>query len=370
MSSHPRLGLRGMIIICMISIAVLPSVVILPMLANLSRSITQRHAVATLQTTAEAVGAQLGRGLQEQWQEVKRLAAFAEQGDDKATLRLRLDTIVETNRQYAWVGLADPAGTVIVASGGVLDGTSVLQRPWFKAGIAGPFAGDVHDALLLQKIIAPGAKEPLRLIDLALPVKRADGVPVGVMGAHVRWEAVRDLFRHPRSGGSIELLLLSTDGVVMVGPAALEGQKLPVSFALAAGQGVVRSSVETWPDGKSYLTSVLPADGIGDVPSFGWSLIARQPVDVALIDTYAANSRLLPIIVLCGLAIVAVAIAFAWWVARPLVRLANAADSLSHSAMRSPIPHERLYREVSLLSDALARLDSRTNDHKHAGRSS
>lgn len=368
MSSHPKLGLKGMIIICMIAIAILPSIVILPMLANLSRSITQKHAVATLQTTAEAVGAQLGRGLQDQWKEVKRLAAFAEQGDDKATLRLRLDTIVETNQQYAWLGLADPAGIVTVASGGVLDGVSVLQRPWFKAGIAGPFAGDVHDALLLQKIIAPNAKEPLRLIDFALPVKRSDGVPVGVMGAHVRWEAVRSLFRHPRGDGSIELLLLATDGTVLVGPDALEGKKLPVSFALAAGQGVVRSGVETWPDGKSYLTSVLPAVGVEDVPSFGWSLIARQPIDIALVDTYAANSRLLPIIVLCGLAIVAVTVAFAWWVARPLARLASAADVLSQGASKSPIPHERAYREVSILSDALARLDSRTRTPSNDGK--
>lgn len=362
MTSHPKIGLRGLIVACMVAIALLPSLVILPMLANLSRSITQRQAVTTLQTTAEAVGAQLGRGLQDQWQEVKRLAAFAEQGDDKATLRLRLDTIVETNQQYAWLGLADPAGTVTVASGGVLDGVSVAQRPWFKAGIAGPFAGDVHDALLLQKIIAPNAKEPLRLIDFALPVKRSDGVPVGVMGAHVRWEAVRNLFRHPRGDGSIELLLLSSDGTVLVGPDALEGKKLPVAFALAAGQGVVRSSVETWPDGKSYLTSVLPAVGIGDVPSFGWSLIARQPIEVALVDTYAANSRLLPIIAICGLGIIAVAIAFAWWVARPLGRLASAADMLSKGNARSPVPHERLYREVSILSDALARLDSSTPD--------
>lgn len=368
MSSHPKLGLKGMIIICMIAIAIIPSIVILPMLANLSRSITQRQAVTTLQTIAEAVGAQLGRGLHDQWMEVKRLAAFAEQGDDKATLRLRLDTIVETNQQYAWLGLADPAGTVTVASGGVLDGVSVEQRPWFKAGISGPFAGDVHDALLLQKIIAPNAKEPLRLIDFALPVKRSDGVPVGVMGAHVRWDAVRNLFRHPRAGGSIELLLLSTDGTVLVGPDALEGKRLPLSFALAAGQGVVRSGVENWPDGKSYLTSVLPAVGTGDVPSFGWSLVARQPIDVALLDTYAANSRLLPIVILCGLSIVVVAIAFAWWVARPLTRLAGAADVMSQGAANSPIPHERLYREVSILSDALARLDSRKSKGGNDGK--
>jgi len=345
----------------MMVIALLPSVIVLPMLANLSRSITQRQATATLQTTAEAVSAQLSRGLLDQWNEVKRLAEFAAQGDSRETIRLRLDTIVATDQQYAWLGLADPAGAVLVASGGVLDGASVSERPWFKAGLTGAFAGDVHDALLLQKFVSPNAKEPLRLIDFALPVKRADGVPIGVFGAHVRWEAVREMFRMPRAGGSIELLLLSGEGTVLVGPPSLEGKKLPASFALAAGQGIGRSGVETWPDGRTYLTSVLPAVGSGDIPSFGWSLVARQPTEVALVDTYAAASRMLPIIALCGVLIVAVSVGFAWWVARPLSRLATAADLLSQGATEAPVPHERSYREVAILSDALARLDTRTS---------
>lgn len=335
------------------------------MLAGLSRSITQRQATAILQTTAEAVSTQLSRGLLDQWNEVRRLGAYAEQ-DDKSTLRLRLDTIVATDQQYAWLGLADPAGGVTVASNGVLDGVSVLERPWFKAGLTGPFAGDVHDALLLQKIIAPNAKEPLRLIDFALPVKRTDGVPVGVLGAHVRWDAVREMFRAPRASGSIELLLLAGDGTVLVGPPELEGKKPPLSFALAGSQGISRTGVETWPDGKAYLTSVLPAVGIGDIPSFGWSLVARQPIDVALVDTYAANERLLPIIALCGIGIIALSVVFAWWVSRPLTRLAAAADALSHGETNAPIPHERRYREVSVLSDALARLDSQPTGHVDA----
>jgi HAMP domain-containing protein len=347
-----------MIVACMLVLAIAPSIIILPMLANLSRSITQRQAAATLQTTTQAVAEQLGRDLRGQWQEVKRLGGFAEK-DDREKLQSRLDTIVATNAQYAWLGLADPAGKVLVASDGVLSGVDVSGRPWFKAGLASEFAGDVHDALLLQKVLEPNAREPLRLIDFALPVKRADGVPLGVLGAHVRWQSVRELFMQPRGeGGSIEVMLLSQDGMVLVGPPALEGKRLPLASALAAGQGIARTSVETWGDGKSYLTTALPALGIKDVPSFGWSVIGRQPVAVALTDTYAAAQRLLPVIVLCGLGIVVIAVAFGWWVARPLSRLASAADAMASRTLAAPVPHERLYREASVLSDALARLDA------------
>jgi HAMP domain-containing protein len=352
-----------MIVACMVVIAVAPSLIILPMLANLSRSITQRQASTILQTTTQAVAQQLGQSLLDQWQEVRRLAAFAEQDGAGERLRVRLDTIVATNAQYAWLGLADPAGKVLVSSDGVLAGVDVGQRPWFRAGLSGNFAGDVHDALLLQKVLEPAAREPLRLIDFALPVKRSDGVPVGVLGAHVRWQFVRDLFLQPRED-SIEVMLLSQDGTVLVGPPTLEGRRLPLASAMAAGQGISRTSIETWADGQSYLTTALPALSLKDVPSFGWSVIGRQPAAVALVDTYAATARLLPVIIACGLGIVLASMAFGWWVARPLVRLAGAAQALSTGTLSQPVPHERLYREASLLSDALARIDARGGEAK------
>jgi len=349
----------------MVAIAIVPSFVILPMLASLSRTITQRQAAATLQTTTQAIAEQLSTSLLGQWQEVKRLATFAEQDPDSDKLRVRLDTIVATNAQYAWLGLADPAGKVLVASDGVLGGANVGERPWFKAGLSGDFAGDVHDALLLQKVLEPNAREPLRLIDFALPVKRGDGVPVGVLGAHVRWQSVRELFVQPRGeGGSIQIMLLSQDGTVLVGPKELEGKRLPLASALAAGQGIARTSVETWADGQSYLTTAIPALAIRDVPSFGWSVVGRQPVAVALTDTYAATARLLPVVILCGVGIVLAAFAFGWWVARPLTRLSQAADAMAGGALTAPVPHERLYREASVLSDALARLDSQQSKTK------
>lgn len=344
----------------MVLIAICPSIVILPMLANVSRMITQRQAIGILQTTAEGVAEQLGRSLQTQWLQVKRIGSYAEQGEDKDRLRLRLETIVSTDRQYAWLGVADTTGAVMVASGGILEGQNVGERPWFKAGITEPFSGDVHGAVLLEKFIPSDTKEPLRLIDFAIPVRRSDGVPVGVVGAHVRWAAVRGMIRAPRGEESIDLMLVARDGTVLVGPQGVEGKALPVISGLAGTQGVVRSGIEAWPDGQTYLTVTIPAIGSKDVPSFGWSLVARQPVSAALVDTYAAASRLLPVIVLCGIAIVLVAVGFAMWVSRPLRRLAAAAEALSNGALNAPMPHERLYNEVSVLSDSLARLDSQT----------
>lgn len=356
-AAHPRLGLRALIVGSVLVVTLMPFLVLLPMVANLSRTITQRQAVGILQTTATSVAEQLGRDLQGQWMEVTRLAAFAEKGDELEVLRRRLDTIVTTNSQYAWLGIADPSGVVLAATGGILEKVNVTERPWFKAGLAGPYAGDVHDAVLLQKLIAPNAAEPLRLIDFAVPVRQSNGVPAGVLGAHVRWEAVRELFKAPRPN-SIEILLLARDGTVLIGPSDMENKRLPLASALAAGHGVTRTGIETWGDGRAYLTTAIPALSYPNVPSFGWSLVARQPVEVALVDTHAAMSRLLPIAGLCAAGIILAAVLIGWWLSRPLGRLAAAADALSKGTLSQPVPHERLYREAALLSDALARLDS------------
>jgi hypothetical protein len=126
--------------------------------------------------------------------EVTRLAAFAEKGDEMDVMRRRLDTIVATNSQYAWLGIADPSGVVLVATGGILEKVNVIERPWFKAGLAGPFAGDVHDALLLQKFRRPErsrAAPPHRLCSTGPPKQ---------------WRTSRRAWRACTMGGSARLV--------------------------------------------------------------------------------------------------------------------------------------------------------------------
>ena len=43
------------------------------------------------------------------------------------------------------------------ATGNLLRGQSVLQRPWFSAGLHGLHVGDVHPAKMLASLLAPNA---------------------------------------------------------------------------------------------------------------------------------------------------------------------------------------------------------------------
>ena len=359
MRSRPRFSLRGLIVACMIAVAVCPSVVILPLLLELSRDITLRLAIGVLQTTTKAVSDELNHDLQTWWQGVRRIAVLAEQDEGKEQLRLRFDTIVATSNAYTWIGVVDTGGIVTVASAGRLEGQSVGEQRWYQAGISEPFVGDFRDAMVVQGPSASPKREPVHVIDLAVPLRRSDGTTVGVLGAHIDWNAMHDLMRAPRGDGSIELMLLARDGTVLVGPTDLEGTRLALPSAFASNQGISRPGVETWPDGRDYLTTSVSSIRFEKVPSFSWSLIARQPVNIALSDTYAATSLIVPIIGLCGVAIVVASFAFGSWLSRPLARLAAAAEAMVGTGHGAPVPDERLYLEVSVLADSLARLESR-----------
>jgi hypothetical protein len=73
-----------------------------------------------------------------QWRELEGLVTFAEETRDPDELRLRFETIARLNDRYAWIGMAQPDGRVTVATGRMLEGASVAERPWFRAGLQGP----------------------------------------------------------------------------------------------------------------------------------------------------------------------------------------------------------------------------------------
>jgi HAMP domain-containing protein len=353
--------------LCMV-VATISGSILVVATASVSREVTARESTTVLRALGREVAAQLARSLFVQWRELEGLVRFAQDTTDPAELRLRLETIARLNDRYAWIGLARPDGRVMVATDRVLEGESVAARPWFRAGLQGPFAGDVHDAVLLQRIIAPDAREPLRLIDFTGPVRRADGTTVAVLGSHVSWAAVRDLIRSALPDSGRDVLLVSRTGTVLVGPPDVEGQTLSIPSILAARQGAERSAVETWPDGESYLTAVITPIAYRNLPSFGWSLVVRQKAEVAAAPARAITRRFgialgaVAAVVLAGSLLLGAA------VARPLRRLADSATALADGKLDGPVPEMRRFRELRGVADALARLQGRLVEADAAGR--
>lgn len=86
-------------------------------------------------------------------------------------VRQSLRWLQSTHSHHSWIGVADASGRVQVATGGLLEGVDVSKRPWFSRGMKGPYTGDVHDALLLSKLLGKsgGGAPALRRLCCADP---------------------------------------------------------------------------------------------------------------------------------------------------------------------------------------------------------
>ena len=68
-----------------------------------------------------------------------------------------------------------------VAARGLLEGASVAARPWFTNALAGVHIGDVHEALLLAKLLPSVNGEPQRFVDVAFPIEGVQFHPESVL---------------------------------------------------------------------------------------------------------------------------------------------------------------------------------------------
>lgn len=335
-------------------------------IASLTLSRLRDDAGAAVQATALQMGEVLSRGMFERFNDIYVLSSLGVMADPQVPAsekRRLLENLQASFPAYAWIGVTDNAGTVLAATGGLLEGVDVSQRPWFIDGRFGTTVKDVHEAKLLAKLLPPepgGA--PLRLVDFAAPLRDASGKRVGVIGAHLSWRwatEVRDALLRTRSAGAgLEIMVADQVGNVILGPTNLVGHRLDLDSVADGRTGAHGYKVETWPDGQRYLTGFAISPGHGPYPGLGWLVLVRQPVAVA----FAAADKLQAHIIIGG-ALISLALAVIGWfaarhVTRPLLTIAAGAERLADDEGRSPdagetIPEIGGSREVNMLGRSL-----------------
>ena len=354
----PRISTFTLIAAFAFTAAALPLAAVLPGLLAAARTEGDLRATETLTILARQAASRLGNGLARQWRDQEVLVRIAMTEGIDGNFALRLDTAKALNAGLAWMGVAAPDGRVLTATDQVLLGSDVSARPWFRAGLQGAFAGDLHEAALLARFLpsAPGG-EPTHLIDFAGPVRRADGSVLAVLGSHVQWSWVREIMRDTPASQRTEAMLISRDGIVLAGPPALEGRRLGLRAVLSAQQGVSAAGVESWEDGISYVTVAQPIVLGEGTPGFGWSVVVRQaPVSILRRASAIGKAVATPLTIAAAI-ILAGGILLARAIARPLVQLADGAAAIAENRSNGPIPDPRTTRELALLANALARLD-------------
>ncbi|MCD4483646.1 diguanylate cyclase [Chromobacterium vaccinii] len=238
-------------------------------------------------------------------------------GDD---LRQSLERTKQAYKYYAWIGIADAQGKIVSAAGGMLVGQSAAKRPWFIHGQHAPFVGDIHQAVLLAKLMPnPSAQgEPLRFVDFASPVYDPSGKLRGVLATHALWDWVEDIIRErlPAKSG-LETFIVDRHGNLLSPFEAVGKMQAPAPMPAAQ-----TFRLGPWPGGGDYLYGESRVQEAG----LTWRVIVRQPKQQAL----AALNRLRGALMLLGLLASALLMAAVYRLAasfsRPLEQLADTAQ--------------------------------------------
>lgn len=274
---------------------------------------------------------------------------------DSALSSSYLDELKQTFPAYSWIGIADPSGRVRNATGRLLVGQSVLQRPWFSNGLQGQYVGDAHEAVLLAQLLgADNAAEPLRFVDFAAPIRAADGRVLGVAATHLNWTWVTRLVQQASAGvrapSGIELLIISETGTVLHPYGQAELMR-----SLDAPVPVDDFGVLRWGSQGDFLTAAV------EVPSFTahslrWKIVLRQPLSLALAPVQEVHR----LIVTLALLLTALLMLMIYWIAQrfsqPLERLAAMARQIDETGEGADFDIRANTLEFGHLRDSLRQL--------------
>ena len=271
---------------------------------------------------------------------------------------------------FTWIGLANPDGKVIVATDGILESADISTYDIFLQGKNGLIVRDMRKTSKLASSLARPESASLKFVDVSIPI--AEGQLKGwVLVTHLNWAWAKEVGEFILSGEGADadtsVMVLDGDGKVILGDDSSQPPPgMPLLQKLAHAPSAW--AVETWPDGVAYLTAAVNCTGFKAYDGLQWSVVARQPLDVA----YAPVRRLVARILVAGLLLSVLFAVVAGYIARrtiaPLRALTAAADRLSHGE-RVTIPRNRGIREIEVLSASLSTLvDNLTRTEKDRNR--
>ncbi|AWN48768.1 hypothetical protein DK419_22445 [Methylobacterium terrae] len=332
----------------------------------LERRSAVRLAEARLARLAAGMADSLDTTLRERFREIQVVAALEplreRWGSDATTIRGVLSAMRTTAPDYAWLGFVAPDGRVRVGTEGLLEDLTVSGRAWFETGLARPNVGDVHEAVLLNRLILRSEPEPLRLVDVAAPVRDGAGRVIGVLGGHLSWDWAARVRRRLLDEGAAgtDLWVLDRRGRVILGPHLGTAPFGPARIGAMAEQGSGTFAAAI--DGERRLAGFASAakgeraEIAGGDPGLGWIVVATRAEAQAVAPVQRSVRALLAL----GAAAALVGVALAWWLGRriaaPLRRMTAAADRIGRDADATTLPRLDGAREFVALSAALRSL--------------
>ncbi len=354
----PRRSLRAQISLASAAIALGLSALLSFYAADASRTQIEREQGAAFVKRATHALDVLDRGMFERTREIQNAAVLDEVRDPKVPVERKreiLERLQSSFNAYAWIGICDANGVGLVGTGKYLEGKDLSKRPWCTQGRSSYYIGDVHDALLLSKLLPNPSGEMFYLVDVAAPVIDRDGVLLGVLCGHIFWTWAAEVLDSKQTPGQ-DIFLLSKDGKVLSGPeqAWEEFSGLaPQTAQQVSGEAKSGYHLETFRDGKTYLVGYAKSSGYREYGGLGWTSVVREDVTTAFAPAQQLQRRILLVGVLLGVLFAWVSWLMAGRIARPIYRISRAAEHVAAGELSYDVPRTKGDDEVALLSQSI-----------------
>ena len=276
----------------------------------------------------------LDREMLERYREIKFAASLPIMTSEKSTIDEKREFIQKIKNNYnhhEWIGYALPDGMVEIGTNGYLEGKNVKARPWLPNGLEAPYIGDVHDALLLAKLLPNNSGEPIYFSDVAFPVINNEGKTLGVLCTHLTWQWTRDVIRSIQKDNDVDIFLLSKDGLILVGPDNTERSNIKdisPSVAEAFKENQPMYKTINWDRETKYLTASSVSNGFEEYKGFSWKVIVRQPIEKAFKTANDNTLSILYISLIAGFLGALIGIIISNIISTPLKKLSVIVDNL------------------------------------------
>ncbi|MDP4083123.1 MAG: diguanylate cyclase [Bacillota bacterium] len=281
--------------------------------------------------------------------------------NDKTEVQKLLDQLQNSFPAFTWVGLTDVHGKVLVGTNKILAGVDISNRPVFQQGIKGSFIGDVHNAVLLAKLFPQKNGEPLQFVDISKAIVGENGKLIGVLAAHLSWEwssqVQKDIIKPIKNDikGAEIFVVSKKNNTVILGPRKMVGKPLKLKSIQLARKGQNHWLLETWPDGKKYMTGYAYGNGYLDYPGLSWATLVRIPEETALSPVKALQRSILITGVISALIFAVIGWFVAGFITNPLQQISNTANRLL-AGEKVEIPFYKGIKDIEILSLSLREL--------------
>lgn len=308
-----------------------------------------------LHDLARAAAAVISENLRERSREVELLTQAplyvrADLGD--TDIKASLARLQKSYPHYSWIGVVDLEGQVRAATGNLLVGQNVVQRPWFQQARNGLYVGDLHEARLLSPLLAPQLPEwPIRFIDFAAPLRDGNGRIRGVLGVHVHWTWSRDLLQVilPETSGhsGIELFIVNRNRDLIYPEAMQTSGAAAPRLAQSESFGF-----HSWGGKTNYLTAAVSIkDPVPDSP-LAWQVMVRQPEQQVLAEVTSLQRMITSVLLGAMLLFALLTWLLGRAIGRPIRELSEVAQAIARGESAN-FPQQVPTRELQRLAGSL-----------------